>query len=102
QAVAGLAAIEGGPTSSVTWLIVNLHGDVTATINGSATGLSTVTEYSEYGTPKDPSQIGGSRYGWLGSEQRAADTPGGAILMGARIYEPSTGRFASVDPVYGG
>lgn len=40
-------------------------------------------------------------YGWLGSEQRATDRSG-LLLMGARLYNPVTGSFTSVDPVTGG
>ena len=43
-----------------------------------------------------------ARYGWLGADQRSSDALGGAILMGQRLYLPSTGRFLSVDPVAGG
>ena len=40
-------------------------------------------------------------YGWLGAKQRStAET--GILLMGARLYNPATGLFTSLDPVYGG
>ncbi|MGW0504065.1 RHS repeat-associated core domain-containing protein [Micromonospora sp. NPDC003241] len=32
----------------------------------------------------------------------AADTPDGSILMGARLYNPTYGRFRSVDQIFGG
>ena len=48
--------------------------------------------------------IGGAAangYGWLGAKQRStAET--GILLMGARLYNPATGLFTSLDPVYGG
>jgi RHS repeat-associated protein len=56
----------------------------------------------EYGTPRDTATIGQRRYGWIGTKQRAADTPGGLTLMGVRLYNPTTGRFLSVDPIAGG
>jgi RHS repeat-associated protein len=31
-----------------------------------------------------------------------ADTPGGLTLMGVRLYNPTTGRFLSTEPVAGG
>lgn len=42
------------------------------------------------------------RYGWLGGPQRSADTLGGTILMGVRVYHPATGRFLTTDPTPGG
>ena len=44
----------------------------------------------------------GRRYGWLGSQHRTTGTPTAPILMGVRLYMPSTGRFLTVDPVPGG
>ena len=41
-------------------------------------------------------------YVWPGAQQRSADTLGGLILMGVRLYNPATGRFPSTDPVIGG
>ena len=38
---------------------------------------------------------------WLGTHERAL-TGSGLMLMGARLYNPSTGLFSSTDPIYGG
>jgi RHS repeat-associated protein len=61
---------------------------------------------TEYGTPRDTTTTGTTtgtkRYDWLGAKQRAADTPSGVTLMGVRLYNPTTGRFLSIDPIPGG
>jgi RHS repeat-associated protein len=102
EGLAGMAAITTNTATTTTaWQIVNLHGDCVATVVDADIGLTTVDENTEYGPPRDPTQAG-RRYGWLGSAQRAADTPSAVVLMGVRLYNPTTGRFLSVDPVYGG
>jgi RHS repeat-associated protein len=100
----GLGGMAGVQTSAIrrTWTIVNLHGDLVAGMSDSGTGLAYTSEYDESGKPRNPADAGTRRYGWVGAAQRAADTPGGLTLMGARLYAPGSGRFLSVDPVDGG
>jgi RHS repeat-associated protein len=82
--------------------IANLHGDIVASVNnGPFSGISIWAESTEYGLAKNSSSLG-QNYGWLGAEQRSTDTIGGLTLMGARLYNPITGRFLSRDPVWGG
>ena len=93
--------------------LIDLHGDVMATVpiaDGATTADWTglrFTAFDEFGNPLD--MAGGTaatgltaRYGWLGADQRSSDALGGVILMGQRLYLPTTGRFLSVDPVPGG
>ena len=100
--LSGIAGIWNSGDSQLNWQLVNLHGDIVATINGSSAGLTSTREFDEYGVPRNSIETGQVRYGWLGQEQRAADTPSGIMLMGARLYNPASGRFLSTDPVYGG
>ncbi|WP_203996677.1 DNRLRE domain-containing protein [Virgisporangium aurantiacum] len=100
--VSGMAAIWDSAGGAPEWQITNLHGDVVATIHHGDAGLSTTGESTEYGLPNGSDTVGAVRYGWLGGKQRAADAPAGIVLMGVRLYNPATGRFLQVDPVFGG
>ncbi|WP_322749838.1 MULTISPECIES: RHS repeat-associated core domain-containing protein [unclassified Frankia] len=97
-----LAAIQSN-TGTVTIQLVNLHGDVVATADDSTTvsSIASFADSTEFGLPVFASTAF-PRYGWLGGKERSADTLGGLILMGVRLYNPLTGRFLQVDPVVGG
>jgi RHS repeat-associated protein len=75
------------------WSITDTGGDVIVTFS-----------YDEYGNPAQaPTGFEElDRYGWLGQQQREWDPEVGVTLMGVRGYDPTIGRFLSVDPVYGG
>ncbi|TJZ95638.1 RHS repeat-associated core domain-containing protein [Actinacidiphila oryziradicis] len=90
----GLAATTSA-TGDTTLQLADLHGDIGVTLAVS-TGAANSYNYDEYGNTTNP-----SRYGWLGSAQRASDTPTGLTLMGLRLYSPATGRFLQTDPVSG-
>ncbi|MEV4881208.1 RHS repeat-associated core domain-containing protein [Streptomyces cyaneofuscatus] len=80
--------------------LANLHGAIGTRIPLVDDTTPVVNSYDEYGNAlpgTDP-----SRYGWLGAEQRSAETPSRVTLMGVRLYDPGTGRFLSTDPVHGG
>lgn len=87
-------------TGTVSWNITDPQGSIIATTPGTNTTPTAGTTWTEYGTPRDASQAG--TYGWLGEHQRSTDTLGGLTLMGVRLYNPVTGRFLTVDAVYGG
>jgi RHS repeat-associated protein len=97
--LAGIAAQYTGATPHLEWQITNLHGDIVATHTAGSTGITTSNVTDEYGRPANPST---PRYGYLGDAQRSTDNPAGLTTMGVRLYNPTTGRFLSVDPVYGG
>ena len=86
-------------TKTVTTLpLTNLHGDVSVTLNLATPTAVELHDYDEFGNATGTQ----ARYGWLGGKQRSSETLDGTILMGVRLYHPATGRFLSVDPVYGG
>ncbi len=87
--------------------LINPHGDVVTTVDvpsasGVAESLAGWRNFDEYGNASTATaSTGPLNYGWLGGSQRAT-TPTGLMLMGARVYNPATGSFGSVDPVRGG
>lgn len=97
--LAATAAADG----TVTLELVNLHGDVVATAAdvSSASQVTSYSETTEFGVPRVASSAN-APYGWLGSKRRDDSNFGGLIIMGARLYNPNTGRFLTVDPVAGG
>ena len=96
-----LMAIHDSVTG-VQFQLSNLHGDLiaTASANSSAPELLKTSHYDEFGVPATGNTP--DRYGWLGSKRRATGQPSGAMLMGQRVYVPTTGRFLQTDPVAGG
>jgi len=95
------------PITTTKITLIDPHGDLAATatipLTGNATGIDSWSDTTEYGlprtgttTPTDP-----GRYNWLGGKQRATDTTG-LLLMGARLYNPATGQFTSLDSLPGG
>lgn len=84
--------------------LTNLHGDIVSTMDNSTgvTALANYAESTEYGLPRVWSSPWTQNYGWLGGKRRSTDTVGGFVLMGARLYNPSSGRFLSMDSVQGG
>jgi RHS repeat-associated protein len=96
-----LAAIQSSDGTAALQL-TNLHGDVVATAadTTTATGTTAMFESTEFGAPRTTNTVNPT-YGWLGAHQRSTDDLAGLTLMGARLYNPTTGRFLSIDPVPG-
>lgn len=100
--LAGDLALIQPETGSAQLQIGNLHGDVVATVDLNTSLMGSYAEYTEYGLARDDTTRPAT-YGWLGGHQRQSEgIVGGLTLMGARLYNPTTGRFLSMDPVRGG
>ncbi|MFJ3235679.1 DNRLRE domain-containing protein [Streptomyces sp. NPDC086787] len=87
-------------TGSVVLQLTDIHGDVTVQLPLDTATAATALAYDEYGNQENSTTA--TRYGWLGGKQRSSETVAGVTLMGIRLYDPTTGRFLSTDPVYGG
>ncbi|MFJ9895393.1 DNRLRE domain-containing protein [Streptomyces sp. NPDC091280] len=94
-----LGAITSGTGDTVLQL-TDIHGDVTVQLPLDTSKSSVALAFDEFGNLEGDTAA--TRYGWLGAAQRASDTVTGAILMGIRLYDPTSGRFLSTDSVPGG
>jgi RHS repeat-associated protein len=99
-----LAAVQEstGTTTSTTFRLTDLHGDVVATASSSPTATALLSEarFSEFGEAQPGTAS--ARFGWLGGKSRRTELQSGVIQMGARSYIPQLGRFLTPDPVPGG
>ncbi|MEV0493514.1 DNRLRE domain-containing protein [Streptomyces atratus] len=78
----------------------SIHGDVALQLPLDTSKAPVALDSDEYGNPRTGQAT--TRYNWLGAKQRSSETLTGLTLMGVRLYNPATGRFLSMDPVYGG
>ncbi|MYS22200.1 RHS repeat-associated core domain-containing protein, partial [Streptomyces sp. DvalAA-14] len=100
QGIGGnLDATTAGSNGTVLQL-TDLHSDVTVQLPLDISQAPVALAYDEYGNPESGTPA--TRYGWLGGKQRSDETVTGATLMGIRLYDPTTGRFLTTDPVPGG
>ncbi|MFF0573080.1 RHS repeat-associated core domain-containing protein [Streptosporangium saharense] len=104
KTIAGALGAIQRSNGQVTLQLADLNDSIVATADASmlSTGIDAYFEQGEYGAPRPENVTTPTRYGWLGKHQRSSDATGGIILMGARLYNPVTGRFLQVDPVIGG
>jgi RHS repeat-associated protein len=90
------------------WSYPNLHGDVAATCNAAGVKQGATLAYDPYGTTLGTvvdNSNGNWDYGWEGQHTKGLEHATGVapvIEMGARIYNPSLGRFQAQDPIEGG
>jgi RHS repeat-associated protein len=101
-----------------TYALTDPRGDNVLQINSSTTGIndpadgmSTYKGYTDFGNKdircwetecESDDVFYGNYYDYLGGLERTSTDVGGIILMGTRLYNPTTGRFLTPDPVQSG
>ncbi|WP_182049971.1 DUF6531 domain-containing protein [Changpingibacter yushuensis] len=122
----GWATLVSDGTTAVTRYSASIGGDLSASLTDGVVTLEIVdpigniatsvivdseivtpkplNHWDEYGNQIKPvvPVAGPIAYGWLGGKERAVEPTSSLILMGVRLYNPTTGLFTSVDPVPGG
>jgi RHS repeat-associated protein len=98
-----LAHYAGPPmtASTATYLYYNGHGSLAATANQAGTRTGDFT-YDPFGAPLQAQPADSTVERFTGRWDKKLDTSSGLIEMGARPYDPTLGRFLSVDSIEGG
>lgn len=97
----GGQTIASRTTSGLTWLVSDQHGTSDVSVGGDAAQAVNHRRFTPFGQQRGtpPTTWQGTR-GFVGG---TIDTAlGGLTQLGAREYDPGTGRFLSVDPVFDG
>ncbi len=94
-----LAQYAGAPSGTPTYLYYSGHGDVVAR---DASGTRTAFKYGPFGDLFTPETGSNTVERFTGQWDKKLDPTSGLIEMGARPYDPTSGRFYATDPVVGG
>lgn len=95
--IPGMALAASVTSGQLSYELANLHGDIVGVTTGVL--LDGYFEFDEYGNGQGAVA---PPFGWLGAQQRSQDSIAGQLLFGARLYNPQSGQFESVDPVSNG
>lgn len=86
-----------GQSPVTSYDLFNPHGDTSAITDQNGNIVDSFA-YSAFGSA---TAGGPPAYGYTGKWERYSDPSTGLVMMGARDYDPSLGRFTSADPVPG-
>lgn len=91
----GTAIRNGTLNTAFSYALADHHGTPTLYLNNTAQ-TPTWRQYTPYGAPRGPQAAVPDSHGFL---DKALNANTGLTQIGARNYDPLTGRFISVDPV---
>jgi RHS repeat-associated protein len=85
---------------ATTYEYFNGHGDLLQQADASGNAVyPSARSYDEFGILQT---VAPTPWGWTGRQQRDTSPLTGIVRMGVRLYDPTLGRFLSVDPIEGG
>jgi RHS repeat-associated protein len=92
-----LVGVRSGSTGTavdgLSWVVTDRQGTITATVPAGSTSGS-VNRYRPFGTNRAGDAIGVTARGFLA----CSEDPDGLVATDHRLYDPSIGRFLTIDP----
>nr|WP_088642333.1 RHS repeat-associated core domain-containing protein [Micromonospora wenchangensis] len=92
----GGSTVASRTSAGLTWLAADHQGTANVSVSATAAQTATVRRQNPYGNPRGGSPTWANDKGFVGGTKDNT----GLTHLGAREYDPTIGRFVSVDPVF--